>query len=135
MSAGNLKDTAGDLPQYNILITGSSGVGKTALTIRFLTGRFIGHYVPDFELDYKSQVRLSDSNFMLKIFDSNPQNFMKHIDNVDACLFVYSMTDAESAKSVIKMINIASNKVSGKKHTPLLVMVLANKTDCTKSWR
>ena len=39
-----------------IAVVGTAGVGKSALTVRFLTGRFLQHYDPTLEDEYSTNL-------------------------------------------------------------------------------
>ncbi|XP_039257054.1 uncharacterized protein LOC120333761 [Styela clava] len=53
-----------------ILIVGAEGVGKSALTVRFLTKRFIGEYAPEIESIYDQAINLDGKDVNVHLWDS-----------------------------------------------------------------
>ena len=44
--------------EYKLVVLGSGGVGKSALTVQFVQGIFVEKYDPTIEDSYRKQVRL-----------------------------------------------------------------------------
>lgn len=68
--------------EYKIVVLGSGGVGKSALTVQFVQGIFVEKYDPTIEDSYRKQVEVDGQQCMLEILDtagtvSNPRQFMK----------------------------------------------------------
>ena len=53
-----------------MMMIGSGGVGKSALTIRYVTGDFFGEYDPTIEDSYRKQIELNGKTFLLDILDA-----------------------------------------------------------------
>eukprot|EP01087_Luapelamoeba_hula_P018571 TRINITY_DN59_c0_g1_i1.p1 TRINITY_DN59_c0_g1~~TRINITY_DN59_c0_g1_i1.p1 ORF type:complete len:188 (+),score=36.32 TRINITY_DN59_c0_g1_i1:95-658(+) len=53
-----------------IVVLGSGGVGKSALTVQFVQGIFVEQYDPTIEDSYRKQVELDNKNVMLEILDT-----------------------------------------------------------------
>lgn len=56
-----------------IAILGQNGVGKSALTVRFITRRFIGDYDPDLEKVYACSRCIDGESVTLELLDTAAQ--------------------------------------------------------------
>ena len=56
--------------EYKIVVLGSGGVGKSALTVQFVQGIFVEKYDPTIEDSYRKQVEVDGSQCMLEILDT-----------------------------------------------------------------
>ena len=61
------------MPEYNIAVVGSGGVGKSALTILFCHGNFVEEYDPTIEDSYRKQVGIDGHALILNILDTAGQ--------------------------------------------------------------
>uniref|UniRef100_A0A6A7G2W2 small monomeric GTPase n=2 Tax=Hirondellea gigas TaxID=1518452 RepID=A0A6A7G2W2_9CRUS len=81
-----------------VLVLGQSGVGKSAIVVRYLTRRYIGEYAPKLEKVYQHTTELAGSQVTLEILDSagDEKDSERHEANIrwaDVFLLVYSVTD------------------------------------------
>ncbi|CAL1528942.1 unnamed protein product, partial [Lymnaea stagnalis] len=115
-----------------IVILGDAKVGKTAVTVRFLTRRFIGEYSSDIDLLYRSTIRQEDVSIELEILDTCcKQSQTPDVEETtsswaDAFVVVYSVLSRSSfltAKSLLETIS----RVKMSACVPTLL--LGNKTD------
>ena len=53
--------------EYKIVVVGSGGVGKSALTIQFIQSHFVEEYDPTIEDSYRKQAVIDDE---VAVFDS-----------------------------------------------------------------
>lgn len=99
-----------------------------ALTVRYLTRRFIGEYRSKTDLLYKQTVVLDTGLLDVEIVDISAENDdefpMEQILWADACLIVYSITDRSSfeyaARSLAEIRQLQS---------PPVAYLIANKAD------
>jgi Ras-related protein Rap-1A len=56
--------------EYKIVVLGSGGVGKSALTIQFIQGSFVEKYDPTIEDSYRKHVEIDGKAAMLDILDT-----------------------------------------------------------------
>ncbi|XP_028815211.1 ras-related and estrogen-regulated growth inhibitor-like protein [Denticeps clupeoides] len=119
----------------NIVILGSDSVGKSALTVRFLTRRFIGEY-GDIESIYSHNICLDGREMTLNIWDSPySQDFSqesllceKRLQWADGFVLVYSICDRSSFNTVSRMIHcIRASKDLGLEKMPIIIV--GNKRD------
>jgi len=59
--------------EYKIVVVGAGGVGKSALTVRFIQGNFIERYDPTIEDSYRKGIEVDGFACMLDIMDTAGQ--------------------------------------------------------------
>jgi small GTP-binding protein len=59
---------------YKIVVLGSGGVGKSAITLQFVQGRFLAVYDPTIEDSYKKNVNVKGNDITLDILDTAGQD-------------------------------------------------------------
>ncbi|KAI4483671.1 PREDICTED: ras-related and estrogen-regulated growth inhibitor isoform X1 [Polistes canadensis] len=95
------------LCEVKVAVIGAPGVGKSALTVRFLTRRYIGEYDHQSENRYKHEVLVDGEPILFEILDSCPKSddempSMETLQWADGLLLVYSITDRGSFNFVRK---------------------------------
>nr|CAX71115.1 RAP1B, member of RAS oncogene family [Schistosoma japonicum] len=83
--------------EYKIVVLGSGGVGKSALTVQFIQGIFTEKYDPTIEDSYRKQVEIDSQQCMLEILDTaGTEQFTAmrdfYMKNGQGFLLVYSIT-------------------------------------------
>ncbi|TNN12365.1 Ras-related protein isoform 2 [Schistosoma japonicum] len=58
------------MQEYKLVVLGSGGVGKSALTVQFVQGIFVEKYDPTIEDSYRKQIQIGDRQCMLEILDT-----------------------------------------------------------------
>ncbi|KNC76298.1 hypothetical protein SARC_11191 [Sphaeroforma arctica JP610] len=86
---------------YNIVVMGSGGVGKSALTIQFVRSVFVDEYDPTIEDSYRKTITVNGKPKILDVLDTAGQeeyNTLRpqYIRSGDGFLIVYSITDKQS---------------------------------------
>ncbi|KAI0032503.1 ras protein [Vararia minispora EC-137] len=61
------------LREYKLVVAGGGGVGKSALTVQFIQGKFIDEYDPTIEDSYRKQCVIDDEVALLDILDTAGQ--------------------------------------------------------------
>eukprot|EP01084_Bolivina_argentea_P227113 383603_1 len=87
--------------EYKITVLGSGGVGKSALTIRLITGTYEANYDPTIEDSYRKQVTIDDEPALLDILDTAGQEEYAALQDQwiregDGFLIVYAINSEES---------------------------------------
>ena len=72
--------------EYKITVLGSGGVGKSALTIRLITGTYEANYDPTIEDSYRKQVQIDGQPALLDILDTAGQEEYAALQ--DQCMYV-----------------------------------------------
>ncbi|XP_008052674.1 ras-like protein family member 11B [Carlito syrichta] len=120
-----------------IAVVGASGVGKTALVVRFLTKRFIGDYERNVGNLYTRQVQIEGETLAIQVQDTpgveiheNGLSCSEQLDRsicwADAVVIVFSVTDAKSYELTSRLHQHVRQLRPG---TQLPVAVVANKAD------
>ncbi|KAL7063039.1 hypothetical protein AAHC03_0584 [Spirometra sp. Aus1] len=87
--------------EYKVVVLGSGGVGKSALTARFVTGRFEEKYDPTIEDFYRKEILVGGIPSMLEILDTaGTEQFASmrdlYIKNGQGFIIVYSVTSMQT---------------------------------------
>jgi len=56
--------------EFKVVVLGSGGVGKSALTVQFVSGCFIEKYDPTIEDFYRKEIEVDNSPCVLEILDT-----------------------------------------------------------------
>ncbi|XP_075568024.1 ras-related and estrogen-regulated growth inhibitor [Pelecanus crispus] len=121
-----------------LVVLGQSAVGKTALTVRFITRRFIGDYDPTLEMIYRHMAVIDGEMVHFEILDTAGQEedslqIEEKIKWGDGFAVVYSVTDRCSFDEVMRLcflinhIHSSPKRSSGSDQPP--VVIVANKKD------
>jgi len=117
--------------EYKLVVLGSGGVGKSALTVQFVQGIFVEKYDPTIEDSYRKQVEVDNSQCMLEILDTaGTEQFTAmrdlYMKNGQGFVLVYSIT----AQSTFGDLEDLHDQIQRVKDTDNVPMVLVgNKCD------
>ncbi|KAI8503145.1 hypothetical protein Bbelb_189660 [Branchiostoma belcheri] len=119
----------GELQTYRLVLLGNAGVGKSAITVRYLCGRFLHEYDPTLEDCYEKEETIDDQSMKIQIFDTAGQEGTTttgdgYLDEAHGIVYIYDVTEQGSfdVASQFKghMTEIKSN---------LPVLFIGNKVD------
>ncbi|BFZ10191.1 hypothetical protein BsWGS_13230 [Bradybaena similaris] len=115
----------------NIAVLGAKHVGKSAMIVRFLTGRYIGDYDSETEAVFSTHVPVDGKQCTVNIMDTAghvPGQGLKEdpVMWADCFLLVLSLTDSSSYQVVEELIH-ELRKIREDERVPILVA--ANKSD------
>ncbi|POI33054.1 hypothetical protein CIB84_003192 [Bambusicola thoracicus] len=118
--------------ECNVAILGCRGAGKSALTVKFLTKRFISEYDPNLEDTYTSEELVDQQPVLLKVMDTadqdTPVNCERYLHWANAFLVVYSIDDRRSFEGCGRYLDILARHARGcQRQSP--VLLLGNKLD------
>ncbi|XP_057566893.1 ras-related protein Rap-2a-like [Hippopotamus amphibius kiboko] len=94
--------------EYKVVVLGSGGVGKSALTVQFVTGTFIQKYDPTIEDFYRKEIEVDSSPSVLEILDTaGTEQFASmrdlYIKNGQGFILVYSLVNQQSFQDIKPM--------------------------------
>eukprot|EP01027_Heterolobosea_sp_BB2_P024007 GEZU01036119.1.p1 GENE.GEZU01036119.1~~GEZU01036119.1.p1 ORF type:complete len:203 (+),score=89.22 GEZU01036119.1:170-778(+) len=117
--------------EYKIVVLGSGGVGKSALTIQFIQGNFIERYDPTIEDSYRKQVEIDGRACLLDILDSAGQEEFsalrdQYMTTGQGFIMVYSITDQNSYED---LWGIHDKLLKSKDEDEVPVVLVGNKCD------
>ncbi|XP_006862877.1 PREDICTED: ras-related protein Rap-2c isoform X2 [Lipotes vexillifer] len=98
--------------EYKVVVLGSGGVGKSALTVQFVTGTFIEKYDPTIEDFYRTEQFAS----MRDLYIKNGQGF----------ILVYSLVNQQSFQDIKPM---RDQIVRVKRYEKVPLILVGNKVD------
>ncbi|PRP87661.1 hypothetical protein PROFUN_02361 [Planoprotostelium fungivorum] len=117
--------------EFKVVVVGGGGVGKSALTIRFMRNFFVEEYDPTIEENYRKQVQVDEDVCLLDILDTAGQeefNAMRdsYMRGGQGFILVYSIIDRES----FNRIPLLHAHLLQTKENPIVPCVLVgNKSD------
>ncbi|UYV81251.1 hypothetical protein LAZ67_20000475 [Cordylochernes scorpioides] len=116
---------------HKVIMVGSGGVGKSALTLQFMYDEFVEDYEPTKADSYRRQVVLDGEQVQIDILDTAGQEDYAAIrDNYfrsgEGFLCVFSITDHESFAATVDFREQIL-RVKGDDHIPFLLV--GNKAD------
>jgi len=99
-------NSKGKMREYKIVVLGSGGVGKSALTVQFVQGIFVEKYDPTIEDSYRKQVEVDGQQCMLEILDTaGTEQFTAmrdlYMKNGQGFVLVYSITAQSTFNDLI----------------------------------
>ncbi|XP_037249478.1 ras-like protein family member 12 isoform X1 [Falco rusticolus] len=130
--AGGERLPQSPLAECNVAILGCRGAGKSALTVKFLTKRFISEYDPNLEDTYASEELVDQQPVLLKVMDTadqdGPGNCERYLRWASAFLVVYSIDDRKSFEGCQHYLEVLALHARGcQRRCP--VLLLGNKLD------
>merc|ERR1711974_239856 len=125
------KNTQDKMTEYMLVVVGAGGVGKSALTVQLVQGRFLEEYDPTIEDSYRKQVTIDDQHCILNILDTAGQeeySAMKdqYMRRGDGFLCVYSITSKASFGEIDEYVD-SIRRIKDTDSVP--VMIVGNKSD------
>ncbi|KAI8039550.1 hypothetical protein M5D96_006964 [Drosophila gunungcola] len=87
--------------EFKVVVLGSGGVGKSALTVQFVSGCFIEKYDPTIEDFYRKEIEVDSSPCVLEILDTaGTEQFASmrdlYIKNGHGFIVMYSLTNHQT---------------------------------------
>ncbi|KAM7375099.1 hypothetical protein PAMA_014268 [Pampus argenteus] len=117
--------------EYKVVVLGSGGVGKSALTVQFVTGTFIEKYDPTIEDFYRKEIEVDSSPSVLEILDTaGTEQFASmrdlYIRNGQGFILVYSLVNQQSFQDIKPM---RDQIIRVKRYQQVPVVLVGNKVD------
>ncbi|XP_075431433.1 ras-like protein family member 12 isoform X2 [Ascaphus truei] len=113
--------------ECNIVLLGCRGAGKSALTVKFLTRRFISEYDPFLEDTYTSEEVVDQQPVLVRVMDTadkdGPVNPERYLHWASAFVVVYSIDNKQSYDGCCQYLDIISLHNRGSPHeSPVLLL-------------
>jgi small GTP-binding protein len=117
--------------ELKIVMLGNGGVGKSALTFRFVQNKFVESYNPTIEDSYRKHIKLEGSSLVLDILDTAGQEEYTELREVymrggEGFIIVYSITDKKSFHEV-REFRDRTMRVKDTERVPMILV--GNKSD------
>jgi len=114
--------------KIDIVLLGAGGVGKSALTLRYLHNTFVQQYDATIQDVYQKTVRVDGAVNVLEILDTAGQeDFVsmrsQWMMDKDGFVFVYSMLDKQSLRQLFNFVDLLSQVCDGFDKAPPVVFV------------
>lgn len=118
--------------EFKVVVLGSGGVGKSALTVQFVSGSFMEKYDPTIEDFYRKEIEVDGSPSVLEILDTaGTEQFASmrdlYIKNGQGFVVVYSITSLQSFHDIRCMKEAIVRVKNGNERIP--VLLVGNKVD------
>ncbi len=122
------------MKEYKVVVLGCGGVGKSALTVRYVAGQFVEKYDPTIEDFYRKEIDVDGNVGVLEILDTaGTEQFASmrdlYIKNGQGFLLVYSIVNQQSFIDV-QPLRDQIQRVKGVSSVPMLLV--GNKCDLEK---
>ncbi|KAJ3788085.1 small GTPase superfamily [Lentinula aff. detonsa] len=93
------------MAQFKVVVLGAGGVGKSALTVRFIQGVFLENYDPTIEEEYRRSISVDGSLTTLEVLDTAGAEQFTSLNEVyikagKGFVLVFSLTQEASLKEV-----------------------------------
>ena len=107
--------------EFKVVVLGSGGVGKSALTVQFVSGLFMEKYDPTIEDFYRKEIEVDHTPCVLEILDTaGTEQFASmrdlYIKNGQGFIVAYSITNHQTfqARNVnFKVISLQGDPAPG----------------------
>ncbi|XP_033750024.1 ras-like protein family member 12 isoform X1 [Pecten maximus] len=99
MSGKRVSHRNGNNPDYNIVLLGELGVGKSALTVKYITRRFIMEYDPNIEDTYTKHEDIDGTEMCIHVmdtYDKEDSDPLRYLRWADGFMVVYGITSRQS---------------------------------------
>eukprot|EP00761_Pharyngomonas_kirbyi_P007856 gb/GECH01007867.1/.p1 GENE.gb/GECH01007867.1/~~gb/GECH01007867.1/.p1 ORF type:complete len:606 (+),score=185.38 gb/GECH01007867.1/:1-1818(+) len=121
------------MSKFELVILGSGGVGKSAITIQFIQGNFVEKYDPTIEDSYRKDMVVDGESCMLDILDTAGQEEYEgmrdeYMRSGQGFILVYSITDDSSFQD-LEDIHSKLLKAKDADGDEVPVVLIGNKCD------
>ena len=96
------------MKEFKVVVLGSGGVGKSALTVQFVSGHFMEKYDPTIEDFYRKEIEVDSTPSVLEILDTaGTEQFASmrdlYIKNGQGFVVCYSLTNHQTFQDIKTM--------------------------------
>ncbi|CAM1319238.1 RASL12 (predicted) [Pycnogonum litorale] len=132
------EENKSNVPKFKIAVVGDHGVGKSALTVKYLTKRFISEYDPTLEDTYsKYDVVMQQNVFvtLMDTYDDGTKNPTRFLDWADGFIVVYAVNQRstfERAQQILEKISQRRKNVINSSVIEAPCILVGNKSDLAR---
>jgi len=113
--------------EFNTVVFGAGGVGKSALTVRFVKDVFVTNYDPTIEEAYQRVMEVDGSLYSLEILDTaGAEQFRAlndmYIKNGRGFVLVFSLTQESSLREIEHLRQQIFRVKGGERNIPMVVI-------------
>ncbi|KAA1467399.1 hypothetical protein DENSPDRAFT_832436 [Dentipellis sp. KUC8613] len=117
---------------FNAVVLGAGGVGKSALTVRYVRDEFVENYDPTIEEEYRRTIEVDGESYLLEVLDTaGAEQFTAlnemYIKSGRGFILVFSLTQEASLKE-IESLREQIYRVKGE-NTRVPIVVVGTKMD------
>ena len=117
-----------------VVLLGAGGVGKSALTIRFVTGKFAEDYDPTIEDSYRKQATIDDRSCKMEILDTAGQEEFSSMQDQwirsgNGFLLVYSIVSQGTFEKIATFRNKILRIHESTAEEDIPIVIAGNKCD------
>ncbi|VDO03367.1 unnamed protein product [Rodentolepis nana] len=117
--------------EYKLVVLGSGGVGKSALTVQFVQGIFVEKYDPTIEDSYRKKVEIDNQQCILEVLDTaGTEQFTAmrdlYMKNGQGFVLTYSIT---SLPSLYDLEDLREHIIRVKDTDNVPIVLVGNKCD------
>ncbi|KAL7636674.1 UNVERIFIED_CONTAM: hypothetical protein RMT77_012423 [Armadillidium vulgare] len=119
-----------------VAVFGKDGVGKSALIVRLVTGRFIGEYDPSMEAIYSYQIPLYGHDLPLQVMDTagtvdvSEEGRERQVSWGEGFMLVFSLTNHSSLSALQHIRRVLIELTPG---SPRPLILVGNKADLSQA--
>ncbi|EPQ54126.1 hypothetical protein GLOTRDRAFT_62641 [Gloeophyllum trabeum ATCC 11539] len=113
--------------EFNAVVLGAGGVGKSALTVRFIRDVFVENYDPTIEEEYRRNVEVDGDLYSLEVLDTAGAEQFTALNEVymksgRGFILVFSLTQEASLREVDNLRQQIYRIKGGNTNVPIVVV-------------
>lgn len=116
--------------ERTLSVIGSTSVGKTALSQKFVMNSFPNEYYPTIEKIHQMELQSENGSYSLTVYDTAGLEMLESIPgkyiNSHGFILVYSVTDRQSFETIKEIYNKLKDEFNTRK---INIVLIGNKTD------
>ena len=122
-------------PKLKVIILGESGVGKTALLTKYMTGRIQQHFENSINVDsMKKQINIDGTSVTMEVWDTAGQEKFRAVNSsvyrgTHCCILMYDVTFAWSYRTIAFWREECLNRVVPVDEKQFPFVLIGNKID------
>jgi len=118
--------------EVKVVVMGSGGVGKSAITVQYISGVFVSRYDPTIEESYRKPVDIEGKTYMLEVLDTaGTQQFTAmrdlYMKNGQGFILVFSLISDSTFHDLALLRNQIAKVKDGEEGLPMVLV--GNKAD------